>query len=89
MSASRITPRRAGAVTALTAASVLLAAGAASAHVTVHPESYAKGATDGVLTFRVPNEEDHAYTSKVQVFLPTDHPVLGVWSTPATAGAPR
>ncbi|MEU1656685.1 hypothetical protein HEP81_01252 [Streptomyces griseofuscus] len=78
MSASRITPRRAGAVTALTAASVLLAAGAASAHVTVHPESYAKGATDGVLTFRVPNEEDHAYTSKVQVFLPTDHPVLGV-----------
>ncbi|MEU5795426.1 DUF1775 domain-containing protein [Streptomyces sp. SID8366] len=78
MSASRITLRRAGAVTALTAASVLLAAGAASAHVTVHPESYAKGATDGVLTFRVPNEEDHAYTSKVEVFLPTDHPVLGV-----------
>ncbi|AKJ09499.1 membrane protein [Streptomyces incarnatus] len=78
MSASRITLRRAGTVTALTAATVLLAAGAASAHVTVHPESYAKGATDGVLTFRVPNEEDSASTTKVQVFLPTDHPVLGV-----------
>ncbi|OIK26897.1 YcnI family protein [Streptomyces malaysiense] len=78
MSAPRIALRRAGALAALTTASVLLAAGAASAHVTVHPESYAKGATDGVLTFRVPNEEDHAYTSKVQVFLPTDHPVLGV-----------
>ncbi|MER6073821.1 YcnI family protein [Streptomyces sp. NPDC001817] len=78
MSMPRITPRRAGAVTALAATTVLLAAGAASAHVTVHPESYAKGATDGVLTFRVPNEEDSASTTKVQVFLPTDHPVLGV-----------
>ncbi|MFE3168835.1 YcnI family protein [Streptomyces sp. NPDC059224] len=74
--------RRAGAVTALTAASVLVAAGVASAHVTVHPESYAKGATDGVLTFRVPNEEDTASTTKVQVFLPTGHPVLGVLVSP-------
>ncbi|MGW1169470.1 YcnI family copper-binding membrane protein [Streptomyces sp. NPDC002550] len=78
MSASRLTARRVGAVAALAAATVLFAAGAASAHVTVHPDSYAKGATDGVLTFRVPNEEDTASTTKVQVFLPTDHPVLGV-----------
>src|SRR6185295_16660773 len=49
---------------------------------TVHPESYAKGATDGVLSFRVPNEEDTASTTKVQVFLPTDHPVLGVLVRP-------
>ncbi|MCX5250608.1 YcnI family protein [Streptomyces sp. NBC_00201] len=79
---ARIALRRAGAVTALTAAGVLAAAGVASAHVTVHPESYAKGATDGVLTFRVPNEEDNAGTTKVQVFLPTDHPVLGVLVSP-------
>ncbi|GHE05679.1 YcnI family protein [Streptomyces alanosinicus] len=78
MSASRLTARRAGTVAALATAAVVLAAGAASAHVTVHPDSYAKGATDGVLTFRVPNEEDTASTTKVQVFLPTDHPVLGV-----------
>lgn len=74
--------RRAATVTALTTASVLVAAGVASAHVTVHPESYAKGATDGVLTFRVPNEEDTASTTRVQVFLPTDHPVLGVLVSP-------
>ncbi|MEU6534765.1 YcnI family protein [Streptomyces sp. NPDC047000] len=74
--------RRAGAVTALAAVGVLAAAGAASAHVTVHPGSYAKGATDGLLTFRVPNEEDSASTTKVQVFLPTDHPVLGVLVSP-------
>jgi len=79
---TRTTLRRAGTVTALAAAGVLAAAGAAFAHVTVHPESYAKGATDGVLTFRVPNEEDTASTTKVQVFLPTDHPVLGVLVTP-------
>ncbi|MGW1005564.1 YcnI family copper-binding membrane protein [Streptomyces sp. NPDC002520] len=78
MSMNRIALRRAGTFTALTAAGLLGAAGVASAHVTVHPESYTKGATDGVLTFRVPNEEDSASTTKVQVFLPTDHPVLGV-----------
>ncbi|MFJ9540315.1 YcnI family protein [Streptomyces sp. NPDC101225] len=78
--------RRAGAVTALAAAGVLAAAGAAFAHVTVHPDSYAKGATDGVLTFRVPNEEDTARTTKVQVFLPTDHPVLGVLVSPPRDG---
>ena len=82
MSTTRTTLRRAGLVTALAAAGVLTAAGVASAHVTVHPESYAKGATDGVLSFRVPNEENTAGTTKVQVFLPTDHPVLGVLVTP-------
>ncbi|MGX5185689.1 YcnI family copper-binding membrane protein [Streptomyces avermitilis] len=78
----RTTLRRAGTVTALAAAGVLTAAGASFAHVTVHSESSAKGATDGVVTFRVPNEEDTASTTKVQVFLPTDHPVLGVLVTP-------
>ncbi|MFD9003397.1 YcnI family protein [Streptomyces sp. NPDC059582] len=83
MSLTRTTTlRRAGLGTLLAAAGVLAAAGAASAHVTVHPESYAKGATDGVLTFRVPNEDDAASTTKVQVFLPTDHPVLGVLVSP-------
>ncbi|MFI6334593.1 YcnI family protein [Streptomyces sp. NPDC050535] len=82
MSPIRTSLRRAGLVAGLTSAAVLAAAGAAFAHVTVHPESYAKGATDGVLTFRVPNEEDTASTTKVQVFLPTDHPVLGVLVTP-------
>ena len=74
--------RRTGTVAALATAGVLAAAGAAFAHVTVHPESYAKGATDGLLSFRVPNEEDTASTTKVQIFLPTDHPVLGVLVTP-------
>ncbi|MGW3691411.1 YcnI family copper-binding membrane protein [Streptomyces sp. NPDC005125] len=82
MSSTRAALRRAGIVAALATAGVLTAAGSAFAHVTVHPDSYAKGATDGVLTFRVPNEEDAADTTEVQVFLPTDHPVLGVLVTP-------
>ncbi|WP_392756226.1 YcnI family protein [Streptomyces sp. LN590] len=82
MLSTRTALRRAGTVAALATAGVLTAAGVAFAHVTVHPDSYAKGATDGVLTFRVPNEENTADTTKVQVFLPTDHPVLGVLVTP-------
>ncbi|MET7458280.1 YcnI family protein [Streptomyces sp. NPDC005574] len=89
MSRTRSTLRRAGVVTALAAASVLTAAGIASAHVTVHPDGYAKGATDGVLSFRVPDEEDTAATTKVQVFLPTDHPVLGVLVSPRDGWTPK
>lgn len=82
MLSTRTALRRAGTVAALATVSVLTAAGVAFAHVTVHPDSYAKGATDGLLTFRVPNEENTADTTKVQVFVPTDHPVLGVLVTP-------
>ncbi|MFF0090241.1 YcnI family protein [Streptomyces canus] len=82
MSPARTSLHRLGLGGALAAAAVLTAAGAASAHVTVHPDSYAKGATDGALTFRVPDESDTASTTKVQLFLPTDHPLLGVLVSP-------
>ncbi|MFJ4203951.1 YcnI family protein [Streptomyces sviceus] len=82
MSSARTALRRAGLGAALAATAVLTAAGVASAHVTVHPDSYAKGATDGALTFRVPDESDTASTTKVQLFLPTDHPLLGVLVSP-------
>ncbi|MEU0207265.1 YcnI family protein [Streptomyces canus] len=82
MSSARTSLRRLGLGGALAAAAVLTAAGAASAHVTVHPDNYAKGATDGALTFRVPDESDTASTTKVQLFLPTDHPLLGVLVSP-------
>ncbi|MFE3649709.1 YcnI family protein [Streptomyces sp. NPDC059152] len=74
--------RRTTLVTTLAAAGLLTAAGSACAHVTVHPDSYPKGATDGTLTFRVPNEEDNADTTQVQVLLPTDHPIPSVLVAP-------
>jgi uncharacterized protein YcnI len=54
----------------------------ASAHVTVHADDSTAGATDVQLTFRTPNELDNATTVKLQVFLPTDTPLLGVLVAP-------
>jgi len=61
------------------AGAALLAATAlpAAAHVTVDPsEAPAGGFT--VLTFKVPNEEDGASTTKLEVQLPPDHPMASV-----------
>ncbi|MFC1419042.1 YcnI family copper-binding membrane protein [Streptacidiphilus cavernicola] len=74
--------RRAATVAALTAAAVLAGAGAAFAHVTVHPDSYPQGASDGTLTFRVPNEEDKADTTQVDVFFPAAQPIASVLVAP-------
>lgn len=74
--------RRTTLVTILAAAGLLTTAGSAFAHVTIHPSSYPKGATDGTLTFRITNEENNADTTKIQVFLPTDHPIPSVLVTP-------
>ena len=71
-------------VGALTAVGLLTSAGAAFAHVTIHPDSYPQGATDGTITFRVPNEEDNAGTVKVDVVFPTDHPIPSVLVQPPT-----
>src|SRR5207244_7767942 len=52
-------------------------AGPAWAHITVDPSTAPKGA-EVTLGFRVPNEEATASTVKVQIFFPSDHPILGV-----------
>ena len=54
-----------------------LGATAASAHVTVAPETAAQGAY-AALVFRVPNERDDANTVKVDVQLPADLPLASV-----------
>src|SRR5580692_6762088 len=66
--------RRAAVIGTITATSLLLFAGPALAHITVTPDSVAAGSTD-VLTFHVPNEEANADTVKVDVQIPTDHPI--------------
>jgi uncharacterized protein YcnI len=67
----------AGAVVAA-AAGVLMLATPAWAHVTVHPATIPAGASDIELTFRVPNERDDASTVRLQVFLPSNLPLLTV-----------
>lgn len=59
----------------------VLPATAASAHVRVIPESTAAGGWT-VLTFRVPNEEDAATTTKVVLDLPTATPLTHVGVRP-------
>jgi periplasmic copper chaperone A len=59
---------------AAAAAAVLLFAGPALAHITVSPDSVPAGSAT-VLTFHVPNEESKADTVKVDVQIPTDHPI--------------
>ncbi|MGH3380886.1 MAG: YcnI family protein [Actinoallomurus sp.] len=69
--------QRAAAVSGLTALTIALAAGAASAHVTANPSTAVPGSYSKV-SFRVPNEEQGADTTKLEVDLPADHPIASV-----------
>jgi uncharacterized protein YcnI len=55
--------------------------GLAQAHVTVQPGS-AEGGSFSVIAFRVPNEQDGARTTQLQVILPEDQPIGSVQTTP-------
>jgi uncharacterized protein len=61
----------------VTVAVVLLGPAAAWAHVTVNPKEAPKGSFTE-LAFRVPNEMDDADTTKLDVQIPTDHPIANV-----------
>jgi uncharacterized protein YcnI len=68
---------RATTVAVLAGSAVLLAAVPAFAHVTVQPDSVAKGSYSTV-SFKVPCEEDNASTTELEVNFPTDHPIASV-----------
>jgi uncharacterized protein YcnI len=78
---SRRTAARIAVTTGLTAAVVVCAVGPASAHVSVSPESAPQGST-AEITFRVPNEEAHAVTTKLQVQVPTSTPIAQLLARP-------
>ncbi|MFE2426391.1 YcnI family protein [Streptomyces sp. NPDC059373] len=73
--------RRAVVVAGAAGTAVLLAAVPAFAHVSVQPGTAAKGSYSTV-SFKVPNEDDSASTTKVEVNLPTDHPIASVATQP-------
>jgi uncharacterized protein YcnI len=74
-------PLRAALAVAGASALVLVTSGVASAHVTAQPGSAAQGSYAEV-AFRVPSESETASTVKLEVTLPTDHPVPSVRTTP-------
>jgi uncharacterized protein YcnI len=80
MSRSRVL-RRIPAITAVAGAIVLAAAGPALAHVVVDPSAAPKGG-EATIDFKVPNEQDNANTVKLEVYLPTDHPIASVQTEP-------
>jgi uncharacterized protein YcnI len=65
---------RVAAVAATSAAGIVLFAVPALAHITVTPGSAQQGQA-AVLTFHVPNEEAKADTTRVDLQIPTDHPI--------------
>lgn len=69
--------RRTAVLLATAAASLLAAASAAEAHVTVNPNSVSQGGYTKV-SFRVPNEEANASTTALEVDIPVDHPIASV-----------
>ena len=73
--------RRAAVGGALAAAVLLLSAGPAAAHVTVNPGEAEQGGY-ATLNFKVPNERDDAATTRLEVVLPTDHPLASVMPQP-------
>ena len=66
-----------GTVAAVAAACLVLVAAPGWAHVTVNPREATRGGFTA-LSFRVPTESDSTSTTKVQVFLPQDHPLASV-----------
>ncbi|HLJ99391.1 MAG TPA: YcnI family protein, partial [Streptosporangiaceae bacterium] len=74
---------RAAAIGAAAAAALVLLAVPAFAHITVTPGSAAAGSSSE-LTFHVPNEAANADTVKVDVQIPTDHPIAQLLAKPVT-----
>lgn len=72
-----MTPRRGALIAAAAGLLITLAGGPAAAHVTVKPAEAAQGGYQ-TLTFQVPNEDDEAATTELQVTMPTDAPITSV-----------
>jgi uncharacterized protein len=77
MKASRI-----AAAGTVAGATVLVLSAPAFAHVSVQPEGEAAQGGYAVVDFKVPNERDNASTTKLEVTLPTDHPLASVMPQP-------
>ncbi|MEU4653577.1 YcnI family protein [Streptomyces sp. NPDC023723] len=77
MKASRV-----AAAGAVAGATVLVLSAPAFAHVTVQPEGEAAQGGYATVDFKVPNERDNASTTKLEVTMPTDHPLASVMPQP-------
>ncbi|WP_155057273.1 YcnI family copper-binding membrane protein [Streptomyces blattellae] len=77
MKASRL-----AAAGAVAASAVVVLSSPAFAHVSVQPEGTAAKGGYAVVDFKVPNEQDDASTTKLEINFPTDHPLASVMPEP-------
>jgi uncharacterized protein YcnI len=54
----------------------------ASAHVTLHANNAVQGGSDTIISVRVPNEEDNATTTRVEIDFPISAPMLNMLVEP-------
>lgn len=81
--ASRTSPTSRIALSAgVAAASVVLLSSTAFAHVSVQPQGEAAKGGYATVNIKVPNERDNASTVKLEVNLPTEHPLASVMPQP-------
>ncbi|UYQ63218.1 YcnI family protein [Streptomyces peucetius] len=73
---------RIAAASAVAAGAVMMFSGAASAHVGVQPQGEAAKGGYAVVNVKVPNERDNASTIKVEINLPSEHPLSSVMPQP-------
>jgi uncharacterized protein YcnI len=78
---ARPAPKRALVVLGTLLGVLLVGTAPAWAHVTIDPDSAPQG-SDAVLAFTVPNEEDNASTTQIQVVFPEDHPIASAQVEP-------
>jgi uncharacterized protein YcnI/predicted anti-sigma-YlaC factor YlaD len=71
------TAKRLGVLGTIVVGGLLAVTGSAAAHVTAQPNTATQGGYTKI-AFRVPNEEDKASTTKLEVTFPADHPVASV-----------
>jgi periplasmic copper chaperone A len=75
--------------TALAATALVLLPGTAAADVTVAASHAASGARDVTITFRVTDDDPAVAVTRLEVFLPTVRPLLGVVPTAPTGWTAR
>jgi uncharacterized protein YcnI len=73
---------RALAVAGLAGGLVLAVAAPASAHVTLHSYEAVQGGSDALIQIRVPNEEDNATVTELEIDFPAATPLIGLYVQP-------
>jgi uncharacterized protein YcnI len=73
---------RGAGVLAVVGAALVVAAQPAWAHVTLHSYEAQQAGSDAVVQIRVPNEEDNATTTQLEVDFPADTPLIGLYVEP-------